>query len=75
MAFFGFHWAIPNLFGVLLAGVVIATIGPNWVWYFAGILSLIAAVGFWSLNSVAKKRFSKIKEDTDHELDINLTSE
>ena len=75
MAFFGFHWAIPNLFAVFLAGIVMVTIGPNWVWYFAGILSLIAAVGFWSLNSVAKKRFSKIKEDTDHELDINLTSE
>ena len=61
MAMFGFHWAIPNLFGVLLAGLVMENIGPNWVWYFAGILSLISAVGFWLLNGVTKKRFSKEK--------------
>ena len=74
MAFFGFHWAIPNLFAVLLAAIVNNTIGPNWVWYFAGILSFMAAVGFWLLNSVTKKRFAKIKEDTDQELKMDLTS-
>ncbi len=74
MAVFGFHWAIPNLFGILLAGIVIATVGPNWVWYFAGILSLIAAVGFWFLNNVTKKRFVKIKEDAEQGLKIDLTS-
>jgi MFS family permease len=74
MAFFGFHWAIPNLFAVFLAGIVMVTIGPNWVWYFAGILSFIAVVGFWILNSVTKKRFVKIKKDTDKELNVNLTS-
>ena len=62
MAVFGFHWAIPNLFGVLLAGLVIEYIGPNWVWYFAGILSLIAAIGFWLLHGITKVRFSKEKE-------------
>ena len=67
MAMFGFHWAIPNLFGVLLAGLVWDNIGPNWVWYFAGILSFISVVGFWLLNGVAQKRFKKeegpLKED------------
>ena len=67
MAMFGFHWAIPNLFGVLLAGLVWDNIGPNWVWYFAGILSFFSVVGFWSLNRAAQKRFSKeegpLKED------------
>ncbi len=58
MAMFGFHWAIPNLFAVLLAGLVMESIGPNWVWYFAGILSLIAAVGFWLLHGITKARFS-----------------
>jgi len=62
MAMFGFHWAIPNLFGVLLAGLVWDNIGPNWVWYFAGILSFISVVGFWSLNGIAQKRFSKEEE-------------
>jgi MFS family permease len=61
MAMFGFHWAIPSLFGVLLAGLVKVYIGPNWVWYFAGILSMISVVGFWSLHGVTKKRFSKEK--------------
>ncbi len=59
MAMFGFHWAVPNLFGVLLAGLVMEHIGPNWVWYFAVILSFFSAVGFWSLHGVTKKRFSK----------------
>ena len=59
MAVFGFHWAIPNLFGILLAGLVMENIGPNWVWYFAGILALFSVIGFWSLHGVTQKRFSK----------------
>ena len=59
MAVFGFHWAIPNLVGVLLAGLIMDNIGPNWVWYMAGILSLITVIGFWSLNGITNKRFSK----------------
>ena len=74
MAVFGFHWAIPTLFGVLLAGVVIDTLGPNWVWYFSGILSFISAVGFWMLHNVTKDRFTKIKDEIDQELKFNLTS-
>ena len=70
MAMFGFHWAIPNLFAILIAGLVMENIGPNWVWYLAGILSLIAAIGFWLLHGVTKERFLKVKEsqtETDHE--------
>ena len=62
MAVFGFHWSIPNLFAILLAGLVWDSIGPNWVWYFAGILSLFAAVGFWLLHGITKAQFSKEKE-------------
>ena len=62
MAVFGFHWAVPNLFAILLAGLVMEHIGPNWVWYFAGILSLFAAIGFWLLHRITKARFSKEKE-------------
>ena len=62
MAMFGFHWAIPNLFGIIIAGLIMEYIGPNWVWYFAGILSLIAAVGFWLLHGITKSRFSQEKE-------------
>ncbi len=61
MAMFGFHWAIPNLFGVILAGLVMDNIGPNWVWYFAGILCFISMIGFWLLRGAAKARFSEEK--------------
>jgi MFS family permease len=62
MAVFSFHWAVPNLFGVLVAALIWDNIGPNWVWYIAGILSFISVVGFWSLHGVTKERFSKEKE-------------
>jgi MFS family permease len=69
MAVYGFHWSIPNLFGVLAAGLVYDYIGPNWVWYFAGILSLISVIGFWLLHGVAKDRISKETETTVEDLD------
>jgi MFS family permease len=59
MAVFGFHWSIPNLFGVLAAGLVMDHLGPNWVWYLAGILCMMAIVGFWLLHGVTKNRFKK----------------
>ena len=59
MAVYGFQWAIPNLFGVLVVGLVMEFIGPNWVWYLAGILSVISIIGFLLLHEVTMKRFSK----------------
>ena len=59
MAVYGFQWAIPNLFGVLVAGLVMEFIGASWVWYFAGILSIISIMGFLKLHGVTKKRFSE----------------
>ena len=35
------------------------SIGANWVWYFAGILSIISIIGFLLLHRVTNKRFSK----------------
>jgi len=68
MALYGFHWAAPNLFGVLAAGLVYDYIGPNWVWYLAGILCLISIIGFWLLHGVAKDRISKETETSVEEL-------
>lgn len=62
MAVFGFQWAIPNLFGVILAGLVMESLGPNWVWYFAGILGMIAIIGYWLLHGISKHRFEKEDE-------------
>ncbi len=71
MAFYGFHWAIPSLFGVLLAAIVWENLGPNWVWYFTGILSFIAMIGFWFLNDITKKRLSKQTESVEELQDLN----
>ncbi|MFX1317287.1 MAG: MDR family MFS transporter [Promethearchaeota archaeon] len=68
MAVFGFQWAIPNLFGILVAGLIWEYLGPNWVWYFAGILSLLSIIGFWLLHGVTKQRFTKEKEAYGDEL-------
>ena len=63
MAMYGFSWAIPNIFGVILASVVWDSLGSFWVWYFAGILSLISMIGFWVLRRAAKDRLSREMEN------------
>ncbi len=68
MAVFAFQWMIPNLFGVLAAGLIMEHIGPNWVWYFAGILSLISIIGFWLLHGLTLERFSKEKQSIKEDL-------
>ena len=70
MAVYGFQWAIPNLFGIVVAGLVMENLGPNWVWYLAGILSLISVTGFWLLNFATKNRFSKEKKSIDEEEEL-----
>jgi MFS family permease len=59
MAVYGFQWMIPNMFGVLAAGLIWVQIGPNWVWYLAGILSLISSVGFWLIHRINKELILK----------------
>ena len=57
MAVFGFSWIIPMAIGPLLAGLVMDYSDPNWVWYGAGILGLISAVGYWALHIKAGHQF------------------
>ncbi|MBD3195127.1 MAG: MFS transporter [Candidatus Lokiarchaeota archaeon] len=70
MAMFGFSWAIPSTFGVILAGLVMDNIGPNWVWYFAGILSLISIIGFLLLHKPIEKRYLEIKSKKEKKIEI-----
>jgi len=70
MAVYGFHWSIPTLFGVLGASFVYYYIGPNWVWYIAGIICLIAIVGFWILNGVTKERLTNKTDTSVEELEL-----
>jgi MFS family permease len=50
MAVFGISWLIPGAIGPLLAGLIMDNGDPHWVWYASGILALVAALGFLSLN-------------------------
>ena len=59
MAFFGFSWTIPSLFGPLAAGLIMDNFDPNLVWYLAGVIGLIAALGYWQLNNMVEKNISK----------------
>lgn len=60
MAIYGFSWIIPSAVGPLLAGLVMDNLNPNLVWYAAGTLGIISAVGYWLLHDRAGHRFSTI---------------
>jgi MFS family permease len=51
MAFFGFSFAIPGMFGTLLAGLIMDNADPRMVWYAAGLLGLLATGMYIALHS------------------------
>jgi len=57
MAFYGLSWAIPNMVGPLVAGLIMDNYDPRWVWYICGILSAIAILGFLLLYTKTRQRF------------------
>jgi MFS family permease len=63
MAVHGLSWMIPSLFGIILAGLVIENMDPNWVWYFGGILMLFATAGYLLLIEISSKRLNNLDED------------
>ena len=62
MAAFGFSWAIPNAVAPILAGLIMDNYDPRWVWYLAGLLSIVAAGAFTILYGKTKHRFAKAVE-------------
>lgn len=50
MAVFGFSWGIPFAVGPLLAGLILDNGDPNLLWYAAGVVGLLATVGFLLLH-------------------------
>jgi MFS family permease len=46
MAVFGFSWGLPFMVGPLLAGLVLDNLNPNFLWYAAGIIGVLATLGF-----------------------------
>ncbi|MHA1775801.1 MAG: MDR family MFS transporter [Promethearchaeota archaeon] len=66
MAVFSLKRTIPRLFGVLLAGMIMNKFGDYVLWYVAGILCLISAVGYIILSELSKKRLNDLKISLDN---------
>lgn len=63
MAVYGFTWLIPFAIGPLLAGLVMDNFNPDWVWFIAGIVGLVAAGGYFWLEARAGRYRYKIIDD------------
>jgi MFS family permease len=59
MAVHGLSWGIPSAFGPLAAGLVMDNYDPRLVWYSAGVIGLLAAVGYAWLNARARERLAE----------------
>ena len=57
MAAYGLGWALPNTFAPLLAGLIMDNYDPELVWYWAGLLSLVAIIAFGFLRKPTRERF------------------
>lgn len=53
MAVYGFSWIIPAAVGPLLAGIVLDNLTPAWLWYAAGVIGIMAALGFYLLDHLS----------------------
>lgn len=63
MAVNGFSWLIPFAIGPLMAGLVMDNFDPRLLWYLAGVVGVIAAATFYSLEIRAgRARFRAIDE-------------
>lgn len=60
MAIFGFSWSIPFAVGPILAGIVIDNYDPRWLWYIAGIIGMLAVLGFLALHRRTEMEESKV---------------
>ena len=51
MAIFGFSWTLPNAVGLYLAGLIMDNSNPDYVWFAAAGVAMLAAIGFYFLNA------------------------
>jgi len=58
MAVFSLAWTIPASVGPWAAGLILDNYDPHWVWYAAGIISAVAAAGYYLLHVKAQARFA-----------------
>jgi len=59
MAIFGFSWVIAGAVGPLLAGLIMDSGDPLWVWYAAGLVGLVAAGAF----ALLQRRVGRTSEE------------
>jgi MFS family permease len=64
MAVFSLAWAIPSTVGAAAAGLIMDNFNPNWVWYTAGIISILAVMGFLFLHQATRQRFSALATES-----------
>ena len=69
MGVFSFSWAIPSLFGIIGAGILMDNYNPNLVWYFGGLFSFIAMLFYFLLNKPFKIR---MKESYEKEISLEI---
>ena len=62
MGMFGLAWMVPGAIGPYLAGLIMDNYDPNWVWYAAGLLSMVSIVGFLLLHLQAQQRLEEANE-------------
>lgn len=55
MAVFGFSWIIPAAVGPFLAGLVLDNLEPTWLWFAAGAIGIVAALGFYILDRLGDR--------------------
>jgi len=58
LAFYGLAWALPSAVGPAAAGFVLDNYQPELVWILAGVLSLVAILGYLALHVRLRDRFS-----------------
>lgn len=61
MAVYGFSWVLPIAIGPFLAGLLMDNANPDWVWYSAGFVGLLAAGAYFFLEQkVGRSKLSSI---------------
>jgi MFS family permease len=55
MAFSGFSWGIPFAIGPYFAGLIIDGPNPQYLWYVAGFIGVLSAIGFLGLQRVRNR--------------------
>jgi MFS family permease len=55
MAVFGFTWGIPFMIGPIAAGMVLDYLNPNLLWYTAGVIGILAALAYYTLQVMSDR--------------------